>query len=76
MDLVGPLPETSQGNKYIITITDYFSKWAEAAPLHDKTAASVARFMYSVSKHYYIHIGLTMLCFNSVYVDMAALRLL
>ena len=26
MDLIGPLPETSLGNKYIITLTDYFSK--------------------------------------------------
>lgn len=48
MDLVGPLPVTLRGNKYIITLTDYFSKWAEAAPLPDKTAAGVAQFMYSV----------------------------
>ncbi len=33
MDLIGPLPETTRGNKYIVTVTDYFSKWAEAAPL-------------------------------------------
>ena len=38
MDLIDPMPETSRGNKYIITLTDYFSKWAEAAPLTDKTA--------------------------------------
>ena len=49
MDIIGPLPVTTRGNKYIITLTDYFSKWAEAAPLGDKTAASVAKFMYSVS---------------------------
>ena len=48
MDLIGPLPETSLGNKYIITLTDYFSKWAEATALPDKTAVSVAKFMYSV----------------------------
>ena len=47
MDLIGPLPQTSRGKKDIIT--DYFSKWAEAAPLSDKTAGSVARFVYSVS---------------------------
>ena len=29
-DLVGPLPETPLGNKYIMTVTDYFSKWPEA----------------------------------------------
>ncbi len=53
MDLIGPLTQTSHGNKYIITLTDYFSKWAEAAPLSDKTAGVVARFVYSVSN--FIH---------------------
>ena len=30
MDLVGPLHKTPRGNKYIMTITDYYTKWAEA----------------------------------------------
>lgn len=55
MDLIGPMPETPRGNKYIITLTDYFSKWAEAAPLPDKTAVGVANFIYSVS-HYHIQL--------------------
>ena len=49
MDLIGPLPETPRGNKYVITLTDYFSKWAEAAPLPSKHADGVAKFIYSVS---------------------------
>ena len=49
MDLIGPLPVTSRGNKYIVTLTDYFSKWAKAAPLPSKHAAGVAKFIYSVS---------------------------
>ena len=49
MDLIGPLPETPRGHKYIITLTDYFSKWAEAAALPNKTAQGVADFMHSVS---------------------------
>lgn len=48
IDLVGPLPETVRGNKYIVTVTDYFSKWPEAAPLPDKTALGVADFLYSL----------------------------
>ena len=48
MDLIGPMPETPRGNKYIVTLTDYFSKLAEAAPLTDKTALGVSRFIYSV----------------------------
>ncbi len=35
MDLIGLLTETPRGNKYVITLTDYFSKWAEAVPLPD-----------------------------------------
>ena len=27
IDLVGPLPETPLGNKYICTVTDYYTKW-------------------------------------------------
>ncbi len=53
MDLIGPLTETPRGNKYVITLTDYFSKWAEAAPLPDKTAHGVAKFIYSVSAYNY-----------------------
>ena len=49
MDLIGPMPETPRGNKYIVTLTDYFTKWAEAAPLPDKTAIGVANFIFSVS---------------------------
>ena len=49
--MIGPLPETPRGNKYVVTLTDYFSKWAEAAPLPSKHAEGVARFIYSVSIH-------------------------
>ncbi len=54
MDIIGPLPITTQGNKYIITLTDYFSKWAEASPLSDKTAASVAKFLFKVCLYSHI----------------------
>eukprot|EP00731_Ephydatia_muelleri_P035641 Em0144g11a len=32
-DIMGPLPVTSKGNKYILVVTDVFSKWVEAFPL-------------------------------------------
>ena len=48
MDLIGPLTETIAGNKYILTITDYYTKWAEATPLRSKEATSVASFLYKV----------------------------
>ena len=49
MDLVGSLPETPRGHKYIMTLTDYYTKWAEAAALKDKSASSVADVLYPVS---------------------------
>ncbi|KFM66588.1 hypothetical protein X975_14118, partial [Stegodyphus mimosarum] len=29
MDIVGPLPMTLSGHKYILVITDYFTRWPE-----------------------------------------------
>jgi hypothetical protein len=46
IDFVGPLPVTPRGNKYIIVATDYFTKWPEARPVSEATAASAANFIY------------------------------
>ena len=48
IDLVGPLPKTMRGNKYIVTQVDYFSKWPEAEAFPDKGAKSVALFLYKM----------------------------
>jgi len=44
-DIMGPLPTSSQGNKYILVITDLFTKWVEAFSLKDVTANSLATVM-------------------------------
>ena len=41
VDLIGPLPETPRGNKYIMTVSYFFSKWPEATALEDKSAIGV-----------------------------------
>jgi hypothetical protein len=43
MDIMGPLPETASGHRYILVATDLFSKWVVAVPLVDQKASSVAR---------------------------------
>ena len=42
LDFMGPLPESEFGNKYVMVLTDYFSKWVEAYPMKDLLAASAA----------------------------------
>ncbi len=42
LDVIGPLPTTSQGNRLILMMIDYFSKWAEAYVLPNHKAETVA----------------------------------
>ena len=42
IDILGPLTVTDKGNKYILVIADYFSKWTEAFPMPDQEASTVA----------------------------------
>lgn len=38
LDLIGKIsPPSSQGHTFIITATDYFTKWVEAVPLRSTT---------------------------------------
>ena len=39
---MGPLPETDDGNLYILVLGDYFSKWTEAYALKNHTAPTIA----------------------------------
>ena len=43
VDITGPHPRSSRSNQYILTLVDHFSKWAEAIPLRNHTAPTVAR---------------------------------
>lgn len=45
IDVLGPLPETARGNRFILVVTDHFSKWVEAFPVSDFTAATCARVL-------------------------------
>ena len=42
-DLVGPFPESDNGNQYILVIADYFTRWVEAFSLPNQEASTVAK---------------------------------
>lgn len=46
MDIVGLLPTTLQGNKYIVVATEYLTKWPEACALSNAKATSVVSYFY------------------------------
>jgi hypothetical protein len=48
MDYMGPLPETSDGNKHILVVVDHFTKWgSEAFATPDQTASTVMPLLIS-----------------------------
>ncbi|KAG8200716.1 hypothetical protein JTE90_022326 [Oedothorax gibbosus] len=46
VDVVGPLP-TSCGFSYVLTCVDRFSRWPEAFPMVDQTAATIAETFFA-----------------------------
>ena len=54
IDFVGPIsPPSHQGNKYILTISDYFTKFVEAIPMPNKYASGVANALFKVRLNNY-----------------------
>ena len=44
-DIMGPLPTSESGNKYILVITDLFTKWVEAFPLKVTDSVTLATIL-------------------------------
>ena len=42
LDIVGPLPESNQGDTYILTFQDLLTKFSKAIPLSNQEAATIA----------------------------------
>ena len=57
VDIVGPFPVDSSGNKYVLVVVDHFTKQGEAFPIPNQEAVTVAQvlcqkpfFLYSPPK--------------------------
>ena len=47
------LPVTPRGNRYVLVVSDYFTRWPEAFAVPDQTAETVARTLMEgvISRH-------------------------
>ena len=48
MDIIGPLPRSKSGNKYILVLCDYATRYPEAVPLHSIDAVHIAEELIKV----------------------------
>ena len=42
------VPVSRQNHRYLLVVMDYFTKWVEAIPLHDQTAASITKAIIKI----------------------------
>ena len=45
IDIMGPLPVSRNGNRYVLVTMDYFSKWPEVYPIPNQEARTVANVL-------------------------------
>src|SRR6266498_482538 len=53
IDIVGLLIITKKGNRYIVTVIDYFTKWLIVKAIKEATVKTVSKFIYEkiICKH-------------------------
>jgi hypothetical protein len=44
---MGPLPKSTSGNRFILVIVDYFTKWAEAVPIPTQDAETISKALFN-----------------------------
>lgn len=52
LDVRGPLAQTLNGHRYILTVTDFHSKWVEAVPMKTCLPPEVAKNVEDVIAHF------------------------
>ena len=55
MDIMGPFPMSAQGNRYILVVSDYFTRWIEAYSIPDQLATTVA---HRLTNEFFFRFGL------------------
>jgi hypothetical protein len=49
LDLFGPYPESSRGNKWVLVCVEHYSKWVEAFPMPNKSASEITyQFLHGI----------------------------
>ena len=46
IDIIGPLPTTLEGLKFVVVAVDYFTKWVEDIPLSTITEKNLTKFIH------------------------------
>lgn len=46
MDILGPLPKSSRGHRYVLVIVDYATRYPEAVPLRTATGKTMAKELF------------------------------
>ena len=59
IDILGPLPVSERGNRYILVLSDQFSKWTEAYAIPNQEATTIAE---KFGEEYICRFGTPMIC--------------
>jgi len=51
LDIISPLQETKKGNKHIIRLVDYFTKWPEAKIIQNTSSEEFLFLIEVFSRH-------------------------
>ncbi|RVE69876.1 hypothetical protein OJAV_G00082260 [Oryzias javanicus] len=52
LDVRGPLPQTPNGHRYILTVADYYSRWVEAVPMQSCLPSDVAKNVAEIISYF------------------------
>ncbi len=55
VDILGPLDTTERGNRYVLVMVDYFTKWLTAVPMPDQRAETCAE---KFVREFVVHLGI------------------